>query len=836
MDNPTERPEVPRSDEYEQISNALDSLYEEYPDRFRHLFLLESEVGLPENMSKPLQTAGLINKNPRGWYALFRVMPYSEGKLYAFSDLFSARIPDRVYPAYSDQGVFFADRIKVNDNDLVLDIGTGSGVLAFRAAEFKARTDAIDTNPRAIALAKFGAGVNKLTDSIQFTETSYADLPNTEYSLIVCNPPFTAVPDSDSWYWKHHGPTGRDGLDVFRGILQRVPSLLHKEDGRVQFLINSLGDAKNIQALDLIRDAFPNADVKVEHLYNEDWVGIYDYMRRFKKSKGYEAWVEWLRERNFTRVYRMLVTVSPAGPRKDDVVHGKKHTIEFREIFGQGVRETNRYESDGWQEMLWRYGVRNASDVPAPAGQGTITVMLIEDDQNFAADLMGALISQPEGCSIDCRHIERTTIERILSHLDNEDILSQELSRAPLLLLDLGLVPTDSIIYKDALCIESEAETAKNSIETHRGAEELLEQISGIKILRAIQRSSRLSKRLRVILISRFDEKFLIAKAVDAGAFAFVSKYSNYKFYLPDQDTATHADVMALPERALIFRRDALAIQVRQVLQRALRDIAFDALSTHVPPTVAGWVQQSGEANMGKPRKVRATLLLADLRGSTILQQETVAKGRPELFAKLLNVIMSDANEIVTEFGGEINCFTGDGFLAFFNIYTDDDDPLGSAIQAAFGIRQCFRRRTAEAVHRILHEDIQNVAERDELRRIIREDVGVRIGIVTTDSDRSIVATVGGTDRQQHTIISTQMNVLSRLLDAVGRLHRHTGEGPGTSHAHPVERDPIVLITQDKSKALEDLHKRSCDCTEVDVGLLRDFEDEGYTALVLDRK
>jgi len=284
-------------------------------------------------------------------------MPYKN--LYAYSDLFSAEFFDRVYPAFADQGVFFADQITVGPDDGVLDIGTGSGILAFKSAFHRAPTIAIDTNPRAIALARFGARVNELFDRIQFREESYADLAQDRYTLILCNPPFTAVPEPRAWYWERYGTTGMDGHELFRGILKRMPDLIDLDKGQIKFLINSLGSETHIQALDLIRETFPDSAIVAQHLYIPDSIPLYDYVRRFRRSGNYKSWIRWLRDNGLSRVYRMIVTITHRGPKTTEMIPGKPHYVEYKEIFGYGPKEVVApYQSGGWEEMLFRYGVR----------------------------------------------------------------------------------------------------------------------------------------------------------------------------------------------------------------------------------------------------------------------------------------------------------------------------------------------------------------------------------------------------------------------------------------------------------------------------------------------
>jgi len=62
----------------------------------------------------------------------------------------------------SPNGLFYANSVTINPGERVLDIGTGSGVLAIMAAKLGASVVATDTDPRAIAAAGRNAPLNEV--------------------------------------------------------------------------------------------------------------------------------------------------------------------------------------------------------------------------------------------------------------------------------------------------------------------------------------------------------------------------------------------------------------------------------------------------------------------------------------------------------------------------------------------------------------------------------------------------------------------------------------------------------------------------------------------------
>jgi SAM-dependent methyltransferase len=63
----------------------------------------------------------------------------------------------------SPNGLFYARSIKIARGERVIDIGTGSGVLAIAAAKCGAEVEATDIDPRAVAASQHNATLNGVT-------------------------------------------------------------------------------------------------------------------------------------------------------------------------------------------------------------------------------------------------------------------------------------------------------------------------------------------------------------------------------------------------------------------------------------------------------------------------------------------------------------------------------------------------------------------------------------------------------------------------------------------------------------------------------------------------
>ena len=77
----------------------------------------------------------------------------------------------------------------------MLDVGTGSGVLALLGARHCEQVTAIDVNPRALMFARFNARLNDISN-VELLEGSWFEpVAGRAFDLIVCNPPYVVSPD-----------------------------------------------------------------------------------------------------------------------------------------------------------------------------------------------------------------------------------------------------------------------------------------------------------------------------------------------------------------------------------------------------------------------------------------------------------------------------------------------------------------------------------------------------------------------------------------------------------------------------------------------------------------
>lgn len=139
-----------------------------------------------------------------------------------------------------------AENLVVDKNDVVLDMGTGCGILGILAAKKARRVVAVDVNPHAVRCAKMNAKLNGVTEKM---ETLQSDLfksikKNEKFDLIIFNAPYLPLKTREETNWIERawtgGPTGRQFIDQF--ILQ-APSYL-KTGGRILLVQSTLSDVE----------------------------------------------------------------------------------------------------------------------------------------------------------------------------------------------------------------------------------------------------------------------------------------------------------------------------------------------------------------------------------------------------------------------------------------------------------------------------------------------------------------------------------------------------------------------------------------------------------------
>ena len=129
---------------------------------------------------------------------------FDNEKLKSELNIFKARILDKEYSFYTDNGVFSKNKLdfgtrtlleSIDINEIhgkVLDVGCGYGVIDIILSKVtNASFEGIDVNLRALHLASRNAKLNNVSN-VKFYESNVYENVKSKYNFIITNPPIRA--------------------------------------------------------------------------------------------------------------------------------------------------------------------------------------------------------------------------------------------------------------------------------------------------------------------------------------------------------------------------------------------------------------------------------------------------------------------------------------------------------------------------------------------------------------------------------------------------------------------------------------------------------------------
>lgn len=164
----------------------------------------------------------------------------------------------------AEDSFLLAQNLSIKKGDLVLDMGTGCGLLAVLATQKARKIVAIDVNPHAVRCVLHNALLNKVADKIEVRQGSLFETVKADerFDVILFNAPYLP-----SEAWEEHdlislawagGESGRRIIDRF---IVEAPRYL-KTDGRILLVQSTLSDVE--QSLRMFIEQGLTAKVIVE--------------------------------------------------------------------------------------------------------------------------------------------------------------------------------------------------------------------------------------------------------------------------------------------------------------------------------------------------------------------------------------------------------------------------------------------------------------------------------------------------------------------------------------------------------------------------------------------
>ena len=151
------------------------------------------------------------------------------------------RAPHGVYRPRSDTELLIRtlQQHPLREHSRVLELCTGTGVVALALAAMHHDVVAVDLSRRAVWSARYNARVNRLPIDVR-RGNLFAPVAGERFDAIVVNPPYVPAPDSERASTKNRAwNAGRDGRALLDPICDRVGDFL-RDDGIVYIMQSSL--------------------------------------------------------------------------------------------------------------------------------------------------------------------------------------------------------------------------------------------------------------------------------------------------------------------------------------------------------------------------------------------------------------------------------------------------------------------------------------------------------------------------------------------------------------------------------------------------------------------
>ncbi len=175
----------------------------------------------------------------------------SASKKVFFAD-YVFRVGEEVYEPAEDS-FLFAENLMAKEGGIVVDIGTGCGILGIIAAKRAANVLATDMNPYAIQCAKENAKANGVSGKMLFVRGDlFAPIwMECKFDLILFNAPYLPSEGVEKMSWTEQawagGVSGRKVVDTF---IREAPNYL-MQNGEILLMQSTLsGVSETLQILE----------------------------------------------------------------------------------------------------------------------------------------------------------------------------------------------------------------------------------------------------------------------------------------------------------------------------------------------------------------------------------------------------------------------------------------------------------------------------------------------------------------------------------------------------------------------------------------------------------
>jgi release factor glutamine methyltransferase len=277
---------------------------------------------------------------------------YPVNGLFIVCDFPTNRDFNRVFPVFSDESELLARWITVRPGDIVLDVGTGSGIVALMAAQKGAsKVFASDINNKVNQYFELTVRLNGFVDRLEYVHSDvFQAFDKMKFDVIVSNPPFVPIPNQFNFYT--HSDGGPLGTVIIEKLLNNVENHLN-QSGHFYLLALSLGSEKVWRIDSLLADTLQEAGSLLTSwtapLYKKPLLDLSAYTRRFAQADDYNNWLQELNNHGYDRLgYFALYAGGSANPMKTRLVQTYEQLFNnpplfWRNYVGTMKRRLQRY-------------------------------------------------------------------------------------------------------------------------------------------------------------------------------------------------------------------------------------------------------------------------------------------------------------------------------------------------------------------------------------------------------------------------------------------------------------------------------------------------------------
>jgi release factor glutamine methyltransferase len=197
-------------------------------------------------------------------------------RTFRYHDLIFEQHPEVYDPA--EDSFLLLDSLQIKPHDIVLELGTGCGLIALECARQGAQVLCTDINPFAIQLTRHNIDRNRhlLKGDVEIRQGDlFAVLGKTElFNIIIFNPPYlpTKKKEKVGGWFDIATDGGRDGLKLTKRFLQRLHKHLLRT-GAAYFIFSSLSKRSTLEQY--LKKEQLTASIVARHMSDDEELDVY---------------------------------------------------------------------------------------------------------------------------------------------------------------------------------------------------------------------------------------------------------------------------------------------------------------------------------------------------------------------------------------------------------------------------------------------------------------------------------------------------------------------------------------------------------------------------------